>query len=127
MAPDPARAVLNANFARPPAGVRLCALSDLADPGARGFHFRAGDQLFLGFVVRQGETVRGYEDRCPHAGMPLSMAPHRYLTAGGDLILCASHGALFRLSDGACVGGPCAGQALTPWPVEVMATDVMSA
>ena len=61
--------------------------------------------------------MRGYIDRCPHAGMPLALLPNRYLTREGDLIVCSSHGALFRPDDGLCVGGPCAGKWLTPWPV----------
>ncbi len=107
------------NPARPPAGALLCALEDLPDPGSRGFLFRADELLFLGFVVRQGATVRGYIDRCPHAGMPLALMPNRYLTREGDLIVCSSHGALFRTHDGLCVGGPCAGKSLTAWPVTV--------
>ncbi len=107
------------NPARPPAGARLCALEDLPDPGSRGFLFRAGESLFLGFVVRQGDTIHGYIDRCPHAGMPMALTPNRYLTREGDLIVCSAHGALFRPDDVLCVGGPCAGKSLTPWPVTV--------
>ena len=118
---------LDVNPARPAPGVRLCRLADLADPGARGFSFRAGDALFAGFVVRAGGEVRGYEDRCPHAAMPLALLPDRYLTREGDLILCASHGALFRPLDGLCVGGPCAGQALTAWPVRLAGETLVTA
>ena len=102
--------------AAPPAGTVLCRLEDLPDPGAKGFEFREGDQLFAGFVVRTGERVQGYVDACPHAGWPLAMFD-RYLTREKDLILCSGHGALFRLEDGLCVAGPCAGQALRPWKV----------
>ena len=105
--------------AAPSAGTALCSLADLSDPGAKGFEFRAGETLFNAFVVRRGERVFGYEDRCPHAGWPLSMAPDKYLTREGDLILCAGHGALFRFEDGLCVGGPCGGKRLSPWPVTV--------
>ena len=112
------------NAAQPPSGTRLCALSDIADPGSKGLIFRDGDQLFLGFVVRHGQTVRGYVDRCPHAGMPLAMSPDRFLTREGDLILCASHGALFRPGDGLCVGGPCAGKSLIPWSVRLGGDEV---
>ncbi len=107
------------NPARPAPGTALCDLAEIADPGSKGFFFREGEALFLGFVTRVGGKVAGWIDRCPHAGMPLSMAPNRYLTRKGDLILCASHGALFRPSDGFCVGGPCAGRSLWPWPVSV--------
>lgn len=113
--------------ARPPPGTRLCALADLPDPGARGFRFRAERALFAGFLVRVGEAVRGYVDSCPHAGWPLSALDDRYLTREGDRILCAGHGALFRPLDGTCVAGPCAGRALTPWPVTVRAGGVFTA
>jgi nitrite reductase/ring-hydroxylating ferredoxin subunit len=107
------------NPARPDAGTRLCALAEIPDPGAKGFRFRQGGYLFLGFVVRRGENVRGYIDRCPHAGTPLALVGDRFLTREGDLILCSTHGALFRLDDGACVAGPCPGARLAPWPVAV--------
>ncbi len=112
------------NPARPRAGSRLCALADLADPGAKGFIFREGEAMFLGFVVRRGDVVYGYQDHCPHAGMPLALLPGRYLTREGDLILCSSHGALFRLHDGLCVAGPCAGKSLDPWAVVVSDGDL---
>jgi nitrite reductase/ring-hydroxylating ferredoxin subunit len=88
--------------------------------------FRAGEALFLGFVVRSQGGVRGWIDRCPHAGFPLAFPPDRYLTREGDLILCGSHGALFRPHDGLCVGGPCAGRHLLPWPVSVRGADVVA-
>jgi len=89
--------------------------------------FREGDALFMGFVARRGGQTFGYIDRCPHAGMPLAAFGDRYLTRQGDLILCAAHGALFRLDDGRCLGGPCAGRALIPWPVKVEGGEVVVA
>lgn len=114
------------NPARPAPGLRLCALSELADPGAKGFRFRADQALFAGVVVRRGELVAGYEDRCPHAGWPLAALDDRFLTRSGEHILCSGHGALFRLEDGGCVAGPCLGQALCPWPLEVREGEVFT-
>jgi nitrite reductase/ring-hydroxylating ferredoxin subunit len=107
------------NPAQPPAGFVLCRLDDIADPGAKGFDFRRGDAMFMGFVVRVGDRAIGYVDSCPHAGWPLASEPDRYLTRLGDRILCTGHGASFRIDDGACLFGPCPGMSLTPWPVEV--------
>ena len=107
------------NPARPAPGLLLCALAEIADPGARGFRFRTGEALFAGVVVRRGGLVAGYEDRCPHAGWPLAAPGDRFLTRGGEHILCSGHGALFRLEDGGCVAGPCAGDHLQSWPVVV--------
>lgn len=113
--------------AQPLSGVVLCALDDLADPGAKSFVFREGDRLFMGFVVRRGGQAFGYIDRCPHAGLPLATFGDRFLTREGDLILCSSHGALFKLDTGLCIGGPCAGRSLWPWPVTVEAGMIVVA
>ena len=110
-----------------PAGVVLCRLDDLADPGARNFVLQIGERRFHGFVVRRGREVHGYVDRCPHLGLPLAQQLDRYLTPDGALIACSWHGALFRVEDGACFGGPCIGAALTWWPVRVQAGEVMTA
>lgn len=102
-----------------PAGIRLCALHDIVDGAARNFVLQMRAGRFYGFVVRRGETVYGYVDRCPHAGLPLAQKLDDYLTSDGRLIACSWHGALFEPMNGQCVGGPCGGMSLTPWPVEV--------
>ena len=96
----------------------VCRLSEL-ESGARGFTLGGGDWPLRGFVVRSGDTVRGYLNRCPHAGHPLDLLPQRFLTADGSLILCSSHGALFEKATGYCVAGPCMGRALTPLALQV--------
>ena len=102
-----------------PPNVRLCPLDALADPGSRNFVLQIGNAFFHGFVVRKGEAVYGYVDRCPHAGLPLARTLDDYLTPDRELVSCVWHGALFRPEDGACVGGPCHGASLSPWPVRV--------
>ena len=89
----------------------VCRLSDLAG-GARGFTIGSGDWPL-------GGTVRGYVNRCPHAGQPLDLRPQHFLTADATLILCSSHGALFEKASGYCVAGPCAGRSLTPVPLQI--------
>ena len=32
-------------------------------------------------------------------------------------LVCATHGAIFRIEDGVCLAGPCQGDQLEPWPV----------
>lgn len=102
-----------------PAGVTLGPLDQIDDGAARNFVLAIGDGRFHGFVVRRGGEVHGYVDRCPHMGLPLAKRLDDYLAPEGDLIACSWHGALFEIGTGACVGGPCAGGALTPWPVRV--------
>ncbi len=71
------------------------------------------------FVVRQGDSVFGYLNSCPHTGGPLDWTPDRFLDLDGRYIQCAMHAALFRVEDGRCIAGPCNGDRLTPVPVEV--------
>ena len=97
----------------------ICRLSELARRGARAFAVGGEERVLKGFVVRVGEAVYGYVNRCPHAAHPLDLLPGRFLTPDGTLILCSSHGALFEKCTGHCVAGPCAGRALTPVTLEV--------
>lgn len=115
------------NPARPAAGTPLCRLDEIADPGAKDFRFRDDDRLFAGFVVRRGDRVFGYVDSCPHNGWPLGGPTGRLLTREHDLILCSGHGALFRIDDGVCTSGPCAGQRLGAWAVAVVDGAVVTA
>jgi len=97
----------------------VCRLTDIAPQGARAFTLGGGDWPLRGVVVRLGDSVRGYVNRCPHAGHPLNLLPERFLTPDGTLLLCSSHGALFEKATGYCVAGPCAGRSLTPVGLEV--------
>lgn len=115
------------NPARPPPGTRLCGLAEVAEPGAKGFRFRQDDKLFAGFVVRKNGDVTGYVDSCPHAGWPLAPFDDLYLTRNHQALLCSGHGALFRIEDGLCTSGPCAGDFLQKWPVVVRDGDILTA
>jgi len=103
----------------------LCALDDLADPGARGFTAELGGRPLELFVVRKGGAVHGYVNRCPHTGVNLEWLADQFLDEDGALIVCATHGALFQIESGYCVAGPCAGDRLRPVPVAVADGNVV--
>lgn len=105
----------------------ICRFADLEEHGSRGFTVGAGAWPLRGFVVRCGNEVRGYVNRCPHAGHPLDLRPHRFLTPDRAMILCSSHGALFEKDAGRCLAGPCAGEQLRPVPLEVIGDVVLIA
>ncbi len=105
----------------------ICRLEDLEVEGSRGFTLGGGPWPLRGLLVRAGAEVQAYVNRCPHAGHPLNLLPHRFLTADRSLILCTAHGALFEKATGRCVAGPCFGAALQPLEVEVRAGYVLIA
>ena len=105
----------------------LCSLAELVETGSRGFSVGEGDWPLRGFVVRTATGVAAYVNTCPHAGHPLNFRPHRFLTPDRNLILCASHGALFARDNGLCIAGPCPGQSLRAVPIEVLGDYVLLA
>lgn len=105
----------------------VCRLSDLEEFGSRAFTVGASAWPLRGFVVRYGNEVRGYINHCPHAGHPLDLRPHRFLTPDRAMILCSSHGALFEKDAGRCLAGPCAGERLRAVPLELIGDVVVIA
>jgi nitrite reductase/ring-hydroxylating ferredoxin subunit len=89
---------------------------ELGDPDARSFSVGDGDWPFGGFIVRKNGQIYAYANICPHRRHPLDLEPHAFLVDNGNLIRCASHGALFCPETGACLAGPCAGRSLITLP-----------
>lgn len=81
---------------------------------ARGRFVRVG-AAFGGVVVGR---VRGrwlaYLNECRHRALPLDLGASSPMSDDGLHLLCHQHGALYRLDDGLCVVGPCAGERLSP-------------
>ena len=97
----------------------LCRIDDIPEGGARGVlpGRRGRDRVVL---LRRGGRVFAWVNNCPHYDRaPLGWRKDEFLNGDGTRILCAAHGALFRIEDGVCEIGPCLGQALTPVPVRV--------
>ncbi|MFY0479202.1 Rieske (2Fe-2S) protein [Achromobacter marplatensis] len=94
---------------------KLCRVADIPDGGALSL---AGVERPL-VLVRRGDTVWGYADRCPHFSVPLAAASGIVLTYESQVIMCAHHSALFRFEDGHCIEGPCQGAALDPQALRI--------
>jgi nitrite reductase/ring-hydroxylating ferredoxin subunit len=76
-------------------------------------------------LYREGPTVRGWLNICPHAGRRLDWAPGQFLKSREGQLVCAAHGAAFELQGGVCVSGPCRGEALRSVGVRVDGEDVV--
>lgn len=101
-------------------GTEICALDDLDDPGARGFTLDEGKSRRDIFLIRKEGAVFAYLNRCPHANQKLDARPGRFLTMDETQIICGGHAALFRIEDGLCTSGPCAGEHLERIAVEIV-------
>ena len=96
---------------------QLCRFSEVPDGGAR-----VVDEACIGrpvIVVRRGEQVWAYVNRCPHFSVPLDFVPGNVSCYRSQVLMCAHHSALFRFDDGVCIDGPCSGAGLEAVAVEV--------
>jgi nitrite reductase/ring-hydroxylating ferredoxin subunit len=93
------------------------------------FPYRCGKLEEEGILIRlESGEIRAFKNECQHLPMRLDVrSPFTYWDASGKHLLCSSHGALFRLNDGHCVSGPCAGQHLVQLPIEIRNGEVLLA
>ncbi len=108
----------------PAPGTVLCRLDEVSVPGSKGVDLDPRRRIF---VVRDAAGVYAFLNSCPHTGAPLDWVPDQFLSLDEKFILCAMHGALFRVRDGYCLGGPCLGASLTPVAVTVTDGAVVTA
>jgi nitrite reductase/ring-hydroxylating ferredoxin subunit len=72
------------------------------------------------FIVRIGQNLHAWHNDCPHVqGAPLAWRRDAYLSADGQRIVCAAHGAEFDRVSGVCTLGPCRNQSLRAATVRV--------
>lgn len=103
---------------------RACALGDIPEDGGRETVLEGRNGQVPVVLLREGGEVYGYVNVCPHQGRMLNFAPDRFMVREGA-VMCSHHGATFRVSDGACLGGPCRGAPLRPVKALVQDGDVL--
>jgi nitrite reductase/ring-hydroxylating ferredoxin subunit len=102
---------------KPHADGVLCALAEIAD--GQGLNFEPDEERDKPgiVVVRLGDDVHAYVNKCPHFGIPLEIG--RGVKTFRNHVLCVNHYAVFRFEDGYCIDGPCKGASLLPVPVAI--------
>ena len=95
----------------------LCPAGTVPDNDTRVFCVATPDGHRAIILVNSGGRLYAYLNRCPHTGVNLDWVPDRFLDGSRHYIQCATHGALFRMHDGFCILGPCAGRSLEAVPV----------
>jgi nitrite reductase/ring-hydroxylating ferredoxin subunit len=112
MAPVPTRETLSPETLNPP--LATLRKLDLTDGQILGLDVTEGRAQRRLIVIRRGDEVIAFENRCPHAGWPLDTFDGRFLTSETGGLICAAHMAVFDPKTGACLGGPGQGRGLTP-------------
>jgi len=104
----------------PSVGTVICAISDLPASGARLFWFGPADGKRFGIIVlREGDEIRAYVNRCAHFGVPLSQTDEHLIVKPGKSLVCNVHYARYRWQDGSCEFGDCDGENLIPLPLSI--------
>ena len=77
------------------------------------------------FALHNDGQVYGYDNQCPHNQMPLNWNQHQFLDPSEQYLQCTNHGALFTLTEGNCVYGPCLGEKLQPLNIQIVGDDLV--
>ena len=105
-------------------GIHLCHKNQLENQQTPGFEVIINGREESIFLVEKNGEIKAWLDHCPHRGTPLSWMPDNYLDSEGEHLICATHGALFRVDDGICIAGPCINQALEPCNIEIIDDEI---
>lgn len=100
----------------------LCRVGDILEGASK--EVSLSDRRTTLCVVRKDAAIYAYVNACPHTGAPLNWSGDQFLTRDGDMIQCAIHGALFRITDGVCIWGPCLHQRLQAVPTVIADNQV---
>jgi nitrite reductase/ring-hydroxylating ferredoxin subunit len=103
-------------------GTLLGQRSHLEDGSATMVSVEAASQdgePFKVLLLRSGETVRAFVNRCSHFGVPLAAKQAQLMFKPHVSITCNVHYARFRWADGTCESGECDGQGLIPIALDI--------
>jgi nitrite reductase/ring-hydroxylating ferredoxin subunit len=95
--------------------VWVCRQEDLVRGVARSAqlgHDEEGLPILALLLRDEDGAIVAYRNLCRHLPVPLDVGTGRVLSADRTHLVCATHGATYRLRDGYCVKGPCEGLSL---------------
>lgn len=104
----------------PDGGDVLARLDDIPDGGASILALKTDDKPFGIILLRSGDTVFAYVNRCAHFGVPLASKAEHLYAKPHESIGCSVHYARYRWHDGVCEQGECEGELLLKIPVVIV-------
>ena len=103
----------------PAAGTELAKFDVVPDGGAHLLMFGTEEVPYRIILLRSGDAVFAYVNRCAHFGVPLAQRIDQLHFKPHLSVSCNVHYARFRWQDGFCDFGDCEGEFLLDIPVEV--------
>lgn len=105
----------------PAVGTLVGALPSFADGQATMVSLPAaipGAPEFKLLVLRQGDHVHAFANRCAHFGVPLAAQAAQLISTPLKSLTCNVHYARYAWATGACEAGECDGEALIAVPID---------
>lgn len=69
-------------------------------------------------MVKEEKRFYAYHNLCKHLPVTLDLNDNKFLTEDTDYLQCHKHGAIFKITTGYCIEGPCEGANLTKLELE---------
>jgi len=105
----------------PAPGTVICPLATLPDLQATMVSVAGttanADAAFKLLLLREGNKVHAFANRCAHFGIPLAGKQAQLMQTPLKSLTCNVHYARYRWDDGSCEAGECDGESLTAVPV----------
>ncbi|WP_342616442.1 Rieske 2Fe-2S domain-containing protein [Rhodoferax sp. GW822-FHT02A01] len=76
-------------------------------------------------LLRSGDTVTAFANRCAHFGVPLANSQDKLIFKAHTSITCNVHYARYRWADGMCEQGDCVGESLIAVPLQCDAEGML--
>ena len=105
--------------------IRVPGIKGLRHGETRVFTFPTEYGDMQGFVILHDGRLRAYENKCRHWPVPLDYGDAGFYVASLDRIRCLHHGAEFDPGTGECDAGPCKGEFLTSFDMEIDGEDAV--
>lgn len=105
-----------------PGAALLCNRDALPDGQATLWELDTGggsSQPFRLLLLRSGEHVTAFANRCAHFGVPLAAKQSQLIFTPLNSITCNVHYTRYRWADGVCDAGECVGESLVPVPLQI--------
>ncbi|WP_019673634.1 Rieske (2Fe-2S) protein [Psychrobacter lutiphocae] len=75
-------------------------------------------------IIKKDNALYAYENSCPHFSIPLDYKKGKFHTYKNEVVMCAHHSAMFNITTGECIDGPCMGHSLTSIAIQIVDGEV---